>query len=72
MIGNCETCVFWRDLSKYTAIKFQEGAKECRRRAPVGAVNYGTIHDDVVRVNVVSAWAVTAADDGCGEYEERK
>ena len=68
-MGRCDECRFWRDVSKTSAIKFQDGVKECRRRAPVGAVQYGVAYGEKVRLAVVSSWAVTHADDGCGEFE---
>lgn len=70
MADTCETCRFWSEgFSKYSPITAPEGFGECRRRAPVGPMTYGSVSDEGTLTTILSAFCLTAEDDWCGEHE---
>ena len=66
----CQDCRFWAAALSVYGLKMVEGFGECRRRAPVGPVNYGISRGKVREVGIISAFPPTAKDDWCGEFEE--
>lgn len=67
--GECQTCAFWRPISKHSALTFLPEFQECRRRAPVGPQLFGVMNEDKMKACITSAFCITASDDGCGDHK---
>lgn len=66
---NCGNCKWWAATLSAHGLKMVEGFGECRRRAPVGPVNYGVKRGEIKETTIISAFPPVAVDDWCGEFE---
>lgn len=55
-MGRCDTCFFWQRTAPSLG--------ECRRRAPVPTVAFGSVKHEAV-----ACWPHVRDTDWCGEYE---
>lgn len=69
----CKTCRWWAsELAPNAAIRFQDGAGECRRRAPRGPVTYYQAVKKTLVSSIVSAFPYTLDGDWCGEHQPKE
>lgn len=61
--GNCNKCVFWRDIfgERFKAPASQRGS--CRAHAPV------MIQTTTIGL-AIKQWPETTGGDGCGDFQE--